>query len=149
MQYQQSSNPPPTYQHASSFGLTQPPYQYPPPPPYQYPPPPPQPSQSHAKSWLLYATNEKCSKLKITDPKNIEKSKFPRLICDGNNIYKFDYSNGNTTYYYCINKNMKSIKCNARRIYFNGNLKLPSKEENIQHASEMCDVIHIKIKYMN
>ena len=36
---------------------------------------------------------------------------------DDNYIYKLNYSRGDTGYCYCINKNIKNIKCSARRIY--------------------------------
>ena len=73
---------------------------------------------------------------KVNERQNLmirQSAKFPHLIYDKNHIYRFDYSNGDTAYYYCINSRINTIKCKARRIFKKGKLEYPSQKENILH----------------
>lgn len=58
----------------------------------------------------------------ITETENFQ-SKFLHLIFDNNHINRFDYSNGNTVYYNCVNKSITNIKCKARKILKDGKLE--------------------------
>ena len=73
---------------------------------------------------------------KVNERQNLmirQSAKFPHLIYDKTHIYRFDYSNGDTAYYYCINSRINTIKCKARRIFKKGKLEYPSQKENILH----------------
>ena len=72
--------------------------------------------QNNQKSWLVYATNQK----NYSISHKIKTHNFQLKINDNNHLYKFEYSNGKTAYYYCFSRHIYSVKCPARRIYTNG-----------------------------
>lgn len=78
-----------------------------------------------------------------TETENLQ-SKFPHLIFDNNHIYRFDYSNRNTAYYNCVNKNITNIKCKARKILKDGKLEDPSQKENLLHHGEDCSLENLE-----
>ena len=96
-------------------------------------------NSENRKLWFLHPNDEDTNNhTKIRDLQNSKD--FPVIIYDDNYIYKLDFAKGDTGYYYCINKNIKNIKCSARRIYKNGELEMPSKRENFFHESDTCKV---------
>lgn len=96
------------------------------------------------KCWLLYAGER--SRIFSNHKINIllKRSKFPQFVYDNNHIYKFDYYNNDSAYYYCVNKHINTIGCKARRILRNNNLELPKKEDIVNHAGIECNIENLE-----
>ena len=155
---------PPLQQYQPPFQQYQPPLQQYQPPPHQFQPPPQQsqlPPQSYKQShainlnniqkYSVYAQildNFKNQKTNSTDQTNTyrqnELTKFPHYIYDENHIYRRDYCNGNTCYYYCVNCRVENIKCKARRIFKNGQIEKPTQKDNIFHHGEECNLENLE-----
>ena len=66
--------------------------------------------------------------------------KYPHYLYDNNHIYRFEYCNGNTAYYCCVNKKVNGIKCKERRVLKDGNFEMPNQKENIMHYGDECSL---------
>ena len=103
-------------------------------------------SNDNRKQWFLHPTGDNTnfhSKIQLNFDEPNSKD-FPTYIFDNNYVYKKDYCRGGKAYYYCVNKNIKNIKCPARRIYKDGFLEMPSQKENFFHQSDLCNIQNLE-----